>query len=172
MKTLTKQFGNLVVNKVGPVFTPDLTISGQGWEQTTPGGGVFVNRTYFDLAGMSMDYETLFFEGAAVQDVLSPSSITATAGNQAFVVDIMTNKPGDYWKANIRLVTLLLIIWFIVSYLFGIILVEPLNAIRIGGIGLGFWFAQQGSIFTFLVLIFVYAVRMNALDRKFDVHED
>ena len=84
----------------------------------------------------------------------------------------MTNKPGDYWKANIRLVTLLLFIWFIVSYLFGIILVEPLNAIRIGGVGLGFWFAQQGSIFTFLVLIFVYAVRMNALDRKFDVHED
>jgi putative solute:sodium symporter small subunit len=84
----------------------------------------------------------------------------------------MTNKAGEYWKANIRLVTTLLIIWFVVSYLFGIILVEPLNAIRIGGAGLGFWFAQQGSIFTFLILIFVYAVRMNALDRKFDVHED
>jgi len=84
----------------------------------------------------------------------------------------MTNQAGEYWKANIRLVTTLLIIWFMVSYLFGIILVEPLNAIRIGGAGLGFWFAQQGSIFTFLILIFVYAVRMNALDRKFDVHED
>lgn len=84
----------------------------------------------------------------------------------------MNNQAGEYWKANIRLVTTLLIIWFMVSYLFGIILVEPLNAIRIGGAGLGFWFAQQGSIFTFLILIFVYAVRMNALDRKFDVHED
>ena len=84
----------------------------------------------------------------------------------------MTNKAEAYWKANIRLVTILLIIWFVVSYLFGIILVEPLNSIRIGGVGLGFWFAQQGSIFTFLILIFVYAVKMNALDRKFDVHED
>jgi putative solute:sodium symporter small subunit len=84
----------------------------------------------------------------------------------------MTNQAEAYWKANIRLVTTLLIIWFVVSYLFGIILVEPLNSIRIGGVGLGFWFAQQGSIFTFLILIFVYAVKMNALDRKFDVHED
>jgi len=84
----------------------------------------------------------------------------------------MQTSSGAYWKANIRLVAGLLVIWFIVSYLFGIILVEPLNAIRIGGVGLGFWFAQQGSIFTFVILIFVYAVRMNALDRKFDVHED
>ena len=84
----------------------------------------------------------------------------------------MAKHAGDYWKANIRLVSGLLVIWFTVSYLFGIILVEPLNAIRIGGTGLGFWFAQQGSIFTFVILIFVYAVRMNALDRKFDVHED
>jgi putative solute:sodium symporter small subunit len=84
----------------------------------------------------------------------------------------MQTSSGAYWKANIRLVTVLLVIWFIVSYLFGIVLVEPLNAIRIGGVGLGFWFAQQGSIFTFVILIFVYAARMNALDRKFDVHED
>ena len=84
----------------------------------------------------------------------------------------MTNHSGEYWKANIRLVTILLIIWFTVSYLFGIILVEPLNTIRIGGVGLGCWFAQQGSIFTFLILIFVYAIRMNTLDRKFNVHED
>ncbi len=84
----------------------------------------------------------------------------------------MSNKAVEYWKANIRLVTTLLIVWFTVSYLFGIILVELLNTIRIGGVGLGFWFAQQGSIFTFLILIFVYAMRMNALDRKFDVHED
>ena len=84
----------------------------------------------------------------------------------------MNSSSSDYWKANIRLVTVLLVIWFVVSYLFGIILVDELNSIRIAGVGLGFWFAQQGSIYTFLILIFVYAKRMNALDRKFNVHED
>ncbi|MGE5153517.1 MAG: DUF4212 domain-containing protein [Bdellovibrio bacteriovorus] len=77
-----------------------------------------------------------------------------------------------YWKANLSLLTVLLIIWFVVSYGFGILLVEPLNAISLGGYKLGFWFAQQGSIYIFLVLIFVYAIAMNQLDKKFDVHED
>ena len=63
-------------------------------------------------------------------------------------------------------------IWFVVSYLFGIVLVEPLNNIRIGGYMLGFWFAQQGSIYVFVALIFFYAARMNKLDKQFDVHED
>ncbi len=84
----------------------------------------------------------------------------------------MSNNAQEYWKANVRLVTILLVIWFVVSYLFGILLVEPLNAIKIGGTGLGFWFAQQGSIYAFLILIYVYAKRMNKLDREFDVHED
>ena len=84
----------------------------------------------------------------------------------------MNNDNSAYWKENIRLVSILLAIWFVVSYVFGIMLVEPLNAIRIGGMGLGFWFAQQGSIFTFLILIFVYAKKMNDLDRKHNVHED
>jgi len=83
----------------------------------------------------------------------------------------MSNSANEYWKANLRLVSILLVIWFVVSYLFGIILVDVLNNIRLGGVGLGFWFAQQGSIFSFLILIFVYARKMNALDRKFDVHE-
>ena len=65
-----------------------------------------------------------------------------------------------------------LAIWFIVSFVFGIILVEPLNTIRLGGYKLGFWFAQQGSIYTFVVLIFFYAWRVGRLDRKFNVHED
>ena len=77
-----------------------------------------------------------------------------------------------YWKANLRLLILCLIIWFIVSYGFGILLVDVLNTISLGGYPLGFWFAQQGSIYTFVVLIFFYASRMNKLDRKFDVHED
>ena len=77
-----------------------------------------------------------------------------------------------YWKANLSLLTTLLVIWFVVSYGFGIILVDVLNNISLGGYKLGFWFAQQGSIFVFLVLIFIYTVRMNQLDKKFDVHED
>lgn len=84
----------------------------------------------------------------------------------------MDNNATAYWQANIRLVAVLLVIWFTVSYGFGIILADALNSIRIGGVGLGFWFAQQGSMYTFVVLIFVYAIRMNSLDRKFNVHED
>ena len=79
---------------------------------------------------------------------------------------------SSYWSANLRLVTICLVVWFIVSYLFGIILVEPLNSIKIGGYKLGFWFAQQGSIYTFVILIFYYAKRMDKLDKEHDVHED
>ncbi|MEA1048536.1 DUF4212 domain-containing protein [Lamprobacter modestohalophilus] len=78
---------------------------------------------------------------------------------------------SDYWKANIRLVTILLIIWFIASFGLAILLVEPLNQFYLGGYPLGFWFAQQGSIYVFLVLIFAYAFGMNRLDKKFDVEE-
>ena len=77
-----------------------------------------------------------------------------------------------YWKANLRLVILCLSIWFVVSYLFGIILVDQLNAISLGGYNLGFWFAQQGSIYVFVVLIFYYAWRMGKIDREFGVHEE
>ena len=77
-----------------------------------------------------------------------------------------------YWKANLKLMAGCLVVWFIVSYLFGILLVDQLNAISIAGYDLGFWFAQQGSMYTFVILIFFYASRMKKLDRKFDVHED
>ena len=77
----------------------------------------------------------------------------------------------DYWRANLWLMAWLLTIWFVVSYGFGILLVDPLNEIRIGGFRLGFWFAQQGSIYVFVILIFVYVWRMNKLDRKYDVDE-
>ncbi len=77
-----------------------------------------------------------------------------------------------YWKANLRLLTACLIIWFVVSFGFGILLVDVLNEIHIAGFPLGFWFAQQGSIYVFLILIFYYAWRMNKLDRQYDVHED
>lgn len=76
-----------------------------------------------------------------------------------------------YWKENIRLVTFCLVIWFIVSYVCGILLVDQLNAIRLGGYKLGFWFAQQGSMYTFVALIFFYAARMRAIDKKYGVDE-
>lgn len=83
-----------------------------------------------------------------------------------------SDSASAYWKANLRLVFLCLAIWFVVSYLFGLVLVEPLNEIRLGGYKLGFWFAQQGSIYTFVVLVFFYSWRMNKLDHKFGVNED
>ncbi len=82
------------------------------------------------------------------------------------------SEKNSYWKANLRLVAVLLVIWFVVSYLFGIVLVEPLNNIQLGGYKLGFWFAQQGSIYVFVVLIFFYANRMGKLDREHGVEED
>jgi putative solute:sodium symporter small subunit len=79
---------------------------------------------------------------------------------------------ASYWEATLRLLVTLLVIWFLVSFGFGILLAEELNTIPLGGFKLGFWFAQQGSIYVFLLLILVYVVRMNQIDRKFDVHED
>lgn len=76
-----------------------------------------------------------------------------------------------YWRENITLVLDCLFVWFVVSFGFGILLVEPLNLIRMGGFKLGFWFAQQGSIYVFLVLIFFYAWRMEKLDKKHGVEE-
>ena len=80
--------------------------------------------------------------------------------------------PENYWRANIRLVTICLVIWALVSFGFGIVLRPLLSGIRVGGTDLGFWFAQQGSIIVFLILIFFYAFRMNALDRKYGVEEE
>jgi len=76
-----------------------------------------------------------------------------------------------YWKENISLIIKLLIIWFIVSYGCGIIFIEELNAITFGGFKLGFWFAQQGAMYVFIILAFVYAKRMEALEEKYDIHE-
>lgn len=83
----------------------------------------------------------------------------------------MAKSMQDYWKKNLSYMIILLSVWALVSYVFGILLVEPLNAIKLGGFPLGFWFAQQGSIYTFVVLIFVYFVLMDRLDREFDVNE-
>ena len=77
-----------------------------------------------------------------------------------------------YWKENLATMGSLLAIWFLVSFGAGILFVDPLNSIQFAGFKLGFWFSQQGAIYTFVALIFVYVVRMNALDRKFNVQED
>ena len=76
-------------------------------------------------------------------------------------------KSEKYWKINIKYVKILLIIWFVFSFLFGIILKDFLNEFSIAGFKLGFWFSQQGSIYVFVILIFVYVKLMNNLDKKF-----
>ncbi len=80
-------------------------------------------------------------------------------------------KARAYWKTNLKYLGILLGIWLLVSYGFGILLKEPLDSISLGGFKLGFWFAQQGSIFIFVILIFVYVYLMNKLDRKFGYRE-
>jgi len=75
-------------------------------------------------------------------------------------------KAKAYWKKNIQYVLILLLVWFFVSYGAGIIFKDFLNSFKIGGFKLGFWFAQQGSIYVFVILIFVYILLMNRLDKK------
>ncbi|MDG4832653.1 DUF4212 domain-containing protein [Solwaraspora sp. WMMD1047] len=77
----------------------------------------------------------------------------------------------EYWSRNLRLMVILLSIWFVVSFGFGILLIKPLNEIVIAGYPLGFWFAQQGSIYVFVILIFVYAKMMDRLDKEYGVDE-
>jgi putative solute:sodium symporter small subunit len=84
----------------------------------------------------------------------------------------MQDKSQAYWKATLSLLTNILIVWFLCSYGAGIIFADALNSIKLGGYPLGFWFAQQGSIYIFIVQIFYYAKRMNEIDREFDVHEE
>lgn len=91
---------------------------------------------------------------------------------EACVFAIMNEKAKAYWKKHLRLLAILLMIWFIVSFGFGILLTDELNAVRIGGFKLGFWFAQQGSQYVFVLLIFVYVYRMNKLDSQFGFGED
>ncbi len=77
----------------------------------------------------------------------------------------------EYWSKNVTFMSVLLVIWAVVSYGCGIIFVDALNAIKIAGFPLGFWFAQQGAIYVFVCLIFIYYIYMQKLDREYDVHE-
>ncbi len=84
----------------------------------------------------------------------------------------MDKSGAAYWKAVLTLVSQVLAVWFIVSYGCGILWASALNNISLGGYPLGFWFAQQGSMYVFVALIFIYAWRMGKIDEKFDVHEE
>ena len=84
----------------------------------------------------------------------------------------MEEKGKAYWNAVLGLIAKVLAVWFIVSYGCGILFAQALNSISIGGYPLGFWFAQQGSMYVFVALIFIYAKAMQKIDEKFDVHED
>lgn len=82
-----------------------------------------------------------------------------------------TKQSNAYWAANVRIILISLVIWFVCSFGLGILLRPALKGISVGGADLGFWFAQNGSIYVFLILIFAYAWRMNKLDREFGVEE-
>jgi putative solute:sodium symporter small subunit len=86
--------------------------------------------------------------------------------------DTSGDRTQAYWKANLRELAWLLAIWFTCSFGFGIVLAEPLNAFSFLGVPLGFWFAQQGAIYIFIVLIFVYAWRMHRVDERFGLEDD
>jgi len=80
-------------------------------------------------------------------------------------------KAQAYWKENIRTILALLVVWFVVSLGAGVLFINQLNAIEISGVKLGFWFAQQGSIYAFVILIFVYVYKMGKIDEKYGVNE-
>ena len=90
----------------------------------------------------------------------------------------MADKPSPednrraYWRENLTIVAILLSVWFVVSLLLSVVFVDELNDIRLGGFRLGFWIAQQGSLYTFVVLIFIYVWAMNRLDRKYGLQEE
>lgn len=84
----------------------------------------------------------------------------------------MQHDSSGYWKATLGLLTKILIVWFLVSFGAGILFADLLNNISLGGYPLGFWFAHQGSMYIFIVLIFYYGKKMGEIDRQFDVHED
>ena len=84
----------------------------------------------------------------------------------------MEDQGKAYWSATLRLIGGILFVWFLCSFVAGILFAPELNGIKLGGYPLGFWFAHQGSIYIFIALIFIYAKKMGDIDRRFDVHEE
>ncbi len=97
---------------------------------------------------------------------------TPQASTELSKEELVEQKARAYWHWNLVIIGVLLSIWALVSYIAGILLAVPLQQISIGSIPIGFWFAHQGAIITFILLILVYAVAMDYLDKKFDVHEE
>ncbi len=125
----------------------------------------------------------LLLNGLTVEDICFGRNLLAMGGHactirrksaEFFWRNIVSNKnfKKEYCKKNLQYLAVLLSLWFVVSYGFSIILVDVLDKIKIGGFKLGFWFSQQGSIFVFVILIFVYVRLMNKLDKKYDVEEN
>ena len=140
--------------------------------------GVNQGRVRRDRARNSVQYGRVSRHRKRLS-VLSDQLATPWSSSQS--IPAMTLPPDrravsseGYWRKNLTYVGRLLVVWFVISYGAGILFVEPLNRIRLPGTGfpLGFWFAQQGSIYVFVVLIFVYVYLMNRLDREFGVDED
>jgi putative solute:sodium symporter small subunit len=84
----------------------------------------------------------------------------------------MNSSVQNYWRSNKILITVLLAIWALVSYVFSILLANPLYSLKVGQLPMSFWWAQQGAMFVYVILIFVYAFVMDRLDKKYDVHEE
>ena len=104
--------------------------------------------------------------------MIGSERVVAKGINLDKMINPQNSKVKVYWKKNIRIVLSLLAVWFFVSFGMGILLVDVLDNFRIFGFKLGFWMAQQGSIFCFVILIFVYVYRMNKLDHQYDMDED
>jgi putative solute:sodium symporter small subunit len=101
----------------------------------------------------------------------SKGGANVMAGRKTAVVEGGEEAAIAYWKANVRLILSLLGVWALVSYVLGYFLAGPLSGVNLGNVSLSFWIVQQGAIFTFVILIFVYAVLMDRLDQQYDVHE-
>ncbi len=101
---------------------------------------------------------------------MKPENPPPTEGRQAPVdspSSAQEKRASSYWKANLTVVGILLSVWFIVGYVISIFAIEPVNSIKLGNLGLGFWFAQQGSILVFVALVWLYAILMDVVDRKY-----
>ena len=125
---------------------------------------------YSNMAFFIKIKNTIFIHNFSKKNNLR--QITFCSSPKRIKTKIMSNNNlQNYWRENLRYLFILLAIWFVVSYGCGILFVGALNTIKIGGFKLGFWFAQQGSIYVFVILIFVYVNLMNKLDKKYGVDE-
>ncbi|MBL6764566.1 MAG: DUF4212 domain-containing protein [Verrucomicrobiae bacterium] len=103
---------------------------------------------------------------------MAEEKIPATVESDSDLSALVQENHRAYWKANIRLVLILLAIWFVVGCVLSILLVDQLNKFTVAGFPVGFWFSQQGSILIFIVLVYIYASRLQKLDREFGVEDD